>query len=99
MKIVLIGAGSHSFGRGQSVDALGSPELGGLRTTLSLVDESQQALDTMMRFAGRVKEHLGSDVALEGTTNRRDALPGADYVITAVARKRMQLWEQDCTLR
>ena len=95
MKIVLIGAGSHSFGRGQIVDALGSPELGGLRTTLSLVDESQQALDTMMRFAERVKEHLGSDVALEGTTTRRDALPGADYVITAVARKRMQLWEQD----
>ena len=95
MRIVLIGAGSHSFGRGQIVDALGSPELGDLGTTLYLVDERQQALDIMLSFAERVKAHLSSDVRLEGATDRRDALPGADYVITAVARRRMELWEQD----
>ncbi len=95
MRIVLIGAGSHSFGARQIADVLAAPELRGLGVTLSLVDESEAALDTMLRLAGRIRERAGSDVVLEAATDRRDALPGADYVITAVARKRMALWEQD----
>ena len=95
MKIVLIGAGSHSFGRGQIVDILGAPELRGRQVRLTLVDHDEAALELMLRLAERIKAHSGSDVVLEGTTDRRKALPGADYVITAVARKRMQLWEQD----
>ena len=95
MKIVLIGAGSHSFGRGQIADLLQAPELRGYGVTLSLVDENPAALETMTNLARRIKEHVQSDITLESTTDRRVALPGADYVITAVARKRMQLWEQD----
>jgi len=95
MKIVLIGAGSHSFGRGQIVDILGAEDLRGRNVVLWLVDENEAALETMTQLANRVKDHFGSDVTLESTTDRRRALPGANYVITAVARKRMQLWEQD----
>ena len=95
MKIVLIGAGSRSFGRGQIVDSLRAPEFRGRGVILALVDESEGALDVMTRLAERVKAHVDSDVVLESTTDRRQALAGADYVITAVARRRMQLWEQD----
>lgn len=95
MKIVLIGAGSRSFGRGQIADILQAPELRGHQVTLALVDQDERALDTMAALAERIKVHTGADVKLESTTDRRQALPGADYVITAVARQRMPLWEQD----
>ncbi len=95
MKIVLIGAGSRSFGRGQVVDALRCRELKGRDVTFTLVDVSRAALDLMMAFSERVKEYVETDVALEGTTDRREALKGADYVIISVARRRDELWEQD----
>jgi len=95
MNIVLIGAGSHSFGRGQIVDILSAPEFRGRQVKLTLVDQDEAALELMVQLAQRIKAHLGSDVALEAATDRRKALPGAHYVITAVARKRMELWEQD----
>ncbi len=95
MKVVLIGAGSHSFGLGQIVDLMQAPELRGREVELALVDVDERALDLMTRLAARIKAHTGSDIALESTTDRAAALPGADYVITAVARRRMELWEQD----
>jgi len=49
MKIVLIGAGSQSFGRGQIADILHAEELNGRNVTLALVDEDAAALDVMTR--------------------------------------------------
>jgi alpha-galactosidase len=95
VKIVLVGAASRSFGRGQIADILRAEELKGRGVTLSLVDVDAKALDLMTRVARRMKEHTGSDVAIESTTDLRAALPGADYVIVAVARRRYELWEQD----
>ncbi len=63
--------------------------------TLVLVDEDESALDLMTRLARRIRDHAGSDVQIESATDRRQALPGASYVITAVARRRYELWEQD----
>jgi alpha-galactosidase len=63
--------------------------------TLSLVDINEQTLERMYRFAGILKEYYGASAKLEATTNRRDVLSGADYVITSVARKRNEFWEQD----
>ena len=95
MNIVLIGAGSRSFGRGQLADILQNSDLYGRGVTLTLVDTNPEALDLMTRLAQRIKQHAGADIAIQQTPNRCEALPGADYVITAVARKRMELWEQD----
>jgi alpha-galactosidase len=95
MKIVIIGAGSSNFGRGQIVDILCAPELRGRGVTLSLVDIDEQNLAVMTRFARRVAEHCGSDAVIEQTTDRTAALPGADYVLVAVCRQRYPLWEQD----
>jgi alpha-galactosidase len=49
----------------------------------------------MLAFAQKLKEHTGSPLTLTATTDRTEALPGADYVVTSVARQRMPLWEQD----
>lgn len=95
MKIVLIGAASKSFGRSQIVDVLTAKELRGRSVTFSLVDWDEAALDRMVRFAIAVKDRTGTDVEIEHTTDRTHALRGADYVILSVARKRMELWEQD----
>ena len=95
MKIVLIGAGSESFGRGQIADILQSKDLPGHDVTLSLVDTNDAALTKMHRVAQRMAEHVGSNVTLQATTDRCDALPGADFVVTAVTVRRYELWEQD----
>lgn len=95
MKIVVIGAGSNSFGRGVLADLLGEParELTGLE--VCLVDTNPPALERMTRFAQMLKEHNGSSATITSTVDRQVGLPGADFVITAVARHRMALWEQD----
>ena len=95
MKIVLIGAGSSSFGRGQIVDVLRTPDLHRRGLTLSLVDVDPPGLRLMARFAEVVRDHLDADVRLERTTDRGEVLPGADYVLVAVSRRRYPLWEQD----
>jgi len=95
MKIVVIGAASASFGRGQIADILQAPELRGRKIRLTLVDTSGSALATMLRLADRIKAHAGADIEIDATTDRREALPGASFIIAAVARNRYQLWEQD----
>ena len=95
MKIVLIGAGSRSFGRGQIIDILRAKELDRSDVTLTLVDIDAVALELMTRLAERMRDHLGNGIVIESTTDREEALPGADYVLMAVEVKRWELWEQD----
>ncbi len=95
MKVVVIGAGSGSFGKGQIVDILNCGELHGRGITLTLVDVNADSAKKMAEFAELVKKLAGSDATIQHTTDRCEALPGADYVICAVARRRMELWEQD----
>jgi alpha-galactosidase len=77
------------------VDVLSSPEVNELDGTLVLVDTDLPKLQRMYEFARRVKEHFGSQAKIAMSGDRREALPGASYVITSVAIKRYPLWEQD----
>lgn len=95
MKIVIIGAGSHCFGLGTVVDVLRAPALRGRNLELALVDVDGSALGLVQAAALRLREHLGADLRLTATTDRRQALPGADFVVVSVARRRWELWEQD----
>lgn len=95
MKIVVIGAGSASFGRGVIADLLQGPALELPDLEICLVDLNPDALARMAGFAEQLKAHFASSARITSTTDRRQALPGADYVITAVSIQRMPLWEQD----
>jgi alpha-galactosidase len=95
IKIVIIGAGSSSFGRGMVVDALREEGLRGRGLSLWLVDVDEVALEKMRRFAELVKAQAGSDAEIQATVDRTEALPGASYVLTAVSTHRYELWEQD----
>jgi alpha-galactosidase/6-phospho-beta-glucosidase family protein len=55
MKIVLIGAGSRCFGRGQIADVLQQKELSGRGGELYLVDVDAAALETIARVAERIR--------------------------------------------
>jgi alpha-galactosidase len=94
-KIVIIGAGSRSFGRCQIIDILQHKELSDCGLTLTLVDIEPKSLDLMHNLAERIRKHLGADLTIESTTDRRQALKGATYVMTAVTLNRYDLWEQD----
>ena len=98
IRVVVIGAGSMSLGRGTLADVMASDELHDLDCTLCLVDIDEEALDVMFEVAGALKAHYGSPVKIERTTDRREGLAGADYVIAALAQKRQELWEQDFRL-
>jgi len=81
-KIVLIGAGSHTFSRHLITDILTFPEL--RDSTISLMDIAQEPLDLMTAFARKLVEQNGFNTKIESTTDRRKALAGADYVFVTI---------------
>ena len=95
VKIVLIGAGSASFGRGTLADIMACPDLRDYDCTVALVDIDEKALNQMSGLAELIRDHYRSPVKIEKTADRAEALPGADYVIVSVTQKRYELWEQD----
>jgi alpha-galactosidase len=90
-KIVFIGAGSMSFGLSMFRDLFGTKELAG--STVSLVDINRESLDRMMRLAHIMNENTGAGLKIESTTDRREALPGAGFVVNSVVIERNRLWK------
>ena len=96
IKIVLIGAGSKEFSRGLIHDLVLDEELPqAVQVEVVLVDIHAKNLQTMLDYAKRCVETTGAPITLWATTNREEALPGADFVLLSVAIGRMDLWEQD----
>ncbi len=95
VKIVLIGAGSTSFGRGALADIFASKILQSRDLTISLVDLDATALSRMYKLAELMKEHYNSDAKITATTDRREVLKGANFVVTAVAQDRSGFWEKE----
>ncbi|GMA65183.1 hypothetical protein NZD89_07130 [Alicyclobacillus fastidiosus] len=93
VKIVIIGAGSVSFGPGSLRDAIQMKELKG--SELVLVDLNEESLCLVEQLANRMNEEAGTGIRIRSTTDRLEALPEADFVITSVAVKRDELWKKD----
>jgi alpha-galactosidase len=79
-KIVIIGAGSLVFTSRLTADILCVPELAD--STIVYVDTDQAALDLITRFGHKAVAQERLPATIEATTDRRQALEGADYVIT-----------------
>jgi alpha-galactosidase len=92
-KIVLIGAGSHSFGLMMLKDLMDTPQLHG--SEVVLVDVVEDKLERMYRLANRMNEIWKADLKLSRTTDRCEAIPGSDFVVTSVERRHYELWSQD----
>ena len=83
VKIVLIGAGSHVFSKATISDILSYPEL--RDSTITLMDIAQEPLDLITTFAKKLVKQYGFATKIESTTNRREALDGANYVFVTIA--------------
>ncbi len=93
-KIVLIGAGSTSFGSGTLCDLFAArDELRG--STVVLVDVNGESLQRMKRVAERMNQATGEPYTIEATTDRCAALPGARFVVISVAVRRNERWRLD----
>ncbi len=92
-RVVLIGAGSASFGYNSVLDAVNLPGL--RRTNLVLHDIDEARLHSMADLATKMSEEAGADLEIEETTDRAEALSGAQYVVLSIAIDRMRRWRLD----
>lgn len=93
-KIVVIGAGSAIFGLGAMATIIRSERMRGAE--LALVDINEPALETMTRLAEILNAAWGAGMTIRGTTNRREVLRDADFVIVSVqVGDRETVWEMD----
>ena len=81
-KISLIGAGSVVFARRLLQDIVCVPELSD--STVSLMDTDLERLGLMSKFANKLVRDTGTNINVETTTERREALHGSDYVLTTI---------------
>ena len=93
-KITLVGAGSVSFGLSTLQDIVAYADA--LRgSTVALTDVNVESLDLMMRVARGLNAEADASLVIEGTSDPRAALDGAEFVIVAVAVDRSATWKKD----
>lgn len=89
----MVGAGSAVFGYNSVLDAVNLPGLRGSNLVLHDIDEGR--LHSMAGLARRMNEEAGADLEIEETTDRSEALDGADFVVLSIAVDRMRRWRMD----
>lgn len=92
-KIAFIGATSMSFGLSMLRDVFSSDELRG--STLTLVGLDRAKLAQMAELAKLLNAKMNAGLLIEQTTDRRDALDGAGFVVNSTAVDRNRLWKLD----
>ncbi len=92
-KLVLIGAGSTVFTQRLVADIILSGEID--QWELGLVDIDPVTLGAVDRLVRKMLALKGVDFPITSTTQRRDVLPGADFVVTTIAVGGRRGWEQD----
>lgn len=95
-KIVIVGAGSAIFGLSMLKDAFSTKDLWG--SELVLVDIDKVAVERMESVAIRFNDYLDAGYKISSTTDRLDALPGADFVIVSIAVDRVKMWKKDFSI-
>ena len=93
-KIVVIGAGSASFGLNTISALLKSSRLRG--SHLALVDRNQERVQLMSRLAARLNRAWGAEMTITTHTHHSTALPDANFVVSAIeVNPREELWQKD----
>jgi len=93
-KIVVIGAGSASFGLNTLAALLHSKRLRG--SQIALVDRNQEALDLVARLAQRLNREWQSQMVISTYQDHVEALPKAQFVVLSIeVPPREALWQKD----
>ncbi|MCK6576944.1 MAG: alpha-glucosidase/alpha-galactosidase [Anaerolineae bacterium] len=93
VKIAMIGAGSVGFTRRLMYDILSVPEL--QATTFALMDISEHNLDMVTQLCRRDIAANALPAQVLPTTNRLEALEGADYVISTIRQGGLEAFALD----
>jgi alpha-galactosidase len=93
--VVLIGAGSAVFTRGLLADLISADDLGDWE--IRLVDVDPVALGVAKGLADRMvaARHAVEHITVVASTERREVLPGADFVVTCVGVGGRDAWLAD----
>ena len=91
--IVLIGAGSASFGLSTLHDIYADAAFDD--ATIWLVDVDARPLERMQRVAATLEAATQRGITVRAATDRADALPGADAVVVSVEVDRDRRWQAD----
>jgi alpha-galactosidase len=93
-KIVVIGAGSAIFGLGALSTMMQYPGLRG--SHIALCDINTEGLQKITKLAHIMNEAWDCGMTLSSSTNRRELLPDADFVIVSIqVGQRETVWEND----
>lgn len=93
-KIVVVGAGSASFGLNTLGALMRSPRLKGCR--LALVDLNPTTVALVGRLAERLNREWQAQMVISTHTNHAEALEGAGFVVQAIeVAPREKLWRMD----
>jgi alpha-galactosidase len=92
-KLVLIGAGSTVFTQRLVADIILSGQAD--RWELALVDIDPVTLEAVDRLVRKMMSFKGVKFPIVSTTNRREVLAGADFVVTTIAVGGRRGWELD----
>jgi alpha-galactosidase len=92
-KVTIIGGGSSSFVPVLIRRLMQSEALAGARVALMDIDVGR--LGVMQSLADKLVASEGSALSVTSTTDQRESLVGADFVIAAIAVGGMDAWETD----
>jgi alpha-galactosidase len=92
-KIAIIGAGSLVFGKTLMADFLSTPALAGSEYRLMALSHTR--LDKMQAFVKRMIADNGVKATVKATTDRREALAGADYVVVMIQAGGVDVFQND----
>jgi len=93
-KIVVIGAGSASFGLNTLGALMRSKKLAG--SELALVDMNAETLAIVTRLAERLNRDWDAKIIITSHTRHQDALQDANFVVSAIeVPPRERLWRMD----
>lgn len=93
-KIVLVGAGSTSFGVSTVADFFQQREQF-LGSTLVLCDVNEAKLERVRRLAQRMNAATGRPFCIEAVTDFQHALDGAGFVFVSIEVDRLERWKLD----
>ena len=93
-KMVLLGAGSAMFTQGLTLNLIKNP--GKYTWELVLVDIDGNVLDPVVNLVEKIISAKKADhIEVWGAKDRREAFPGADYIVSTIGVGGRRAWEQD----
>lgn len=92
-KITFLGAGSINFSTSLIKDLMTFPAFDDAE--ICLMDINSGHLDEIHACIRRIKEEMGSGIKITATTDRREALDGADGVLCTVFNGDIDVWKHE----